>query len=905
MHLLKITQNFLIVTLFISLFESGFSQQKNLYHSPPSYAVMGRDLTVSASLLEMSDPIEAILYFRTPSSDSYLEIPFRNKGFNWEATIPKFSITDSGVEYVITFRFSNDLIISYPRIDPFNNPYFLQVVDNPSILKDQASLKESGVAILSPEIGDVLNPDEVFIAASFFNVDEYDASTVKIFLDNEDITSKVLFEDDILSYNPSFISDGDHQIMITMKNVDEKELAPLIWSFSVGNTKKESSDIVTYQGSIKNRLSSEKISDTYLGVAEIEGRFDVDFNWALINMKSRITSRENPFSQPQNRLGANFTIGSFLKVEMGDIFPRLGGFLIDGKRVRGIGISTDFGWLKFNFIQGELNRQVQKQNRTDGGYKINYNLTSKNSDGSYNYFLDRTGYTFKRNIYGFKLSTDLFSRLKLGVQLLSARDDTNSVKRTIQNSFFTTDSRLANIPVDTYSFESFEKIVIQNGDNLELVTNDWTGKKPNDNLVAGFNIASNFDDNKLKFDFEWNVSLYNRNTWGGAISKTQLDTTIDDTLDGFIGRQYDDLGNIIEAGSDPISLDDIFFDPKALEDIFIINANMTPLVPIDLNANFLNGLINMPSSAFKISLKGNYNINNILVEYKQVGPEFLSLGNPFLRSNTRQFILSDRISLFQKKLFLNVGFKHLDNKILSTTVNPLNTNTFYLNLNFIPGPEMPSFVVSVQSIGKNNERTKLDSVGSSIVDLREDSNASNNMIAFSVPFFSRGIKHNLTLNLGNVTNSDNLASKRSKNFFFSKTDSRTISLNLSSKFSSQLNTITQISQTKLDVPSFNDGQLIKTLYVWNNISLSSSYQIIEDTMRLQAGISLMDNKSQIRSQLVSLRAGADYRLQNSLSINVVSFLRFNYLSDNQGLDSYEKGFDMNASGVICSINYKF
>ena len=41
---------------------------------------MGRDLTVSASLLEMSDPIEAILYFRTPSSDSYLEIPFRNKG---------------------------------------------------------------------------------------------------------------------------------------------------------------------------------------------------------------------------------------------------------------------------------------------------------------------------------------------------------------------------------------------------------------------------------------------------------------------------------------------------------------------------------------------------------------------------------------------------------------------------------------------------------------------------------------------------------------------------------------------------------------------------------------------------------------------------------------------------------
>ena len=75
------------------------------------------------------------------------------------------------------------------------------------------------------------------------------------------------------------------------------------------------------------------------------------------------------------------------------------------------------------------------------------------------------------------------------------------------------------------------------------------------------------------------------------------------------------------------------------------------------------------------------------------------------------------------------------------------------------------------------------------------------------------------MNLGNVTNLDNLASKRASSFFFPKTDTRSISLTVSSRFSSQLNTITQISQTKLDVPSLNGGVLVKNPYVWSSICL--------------------------------------------------------------------------------------
>ena len=86
-----------------------------------------------------------------------------------------------------------------------------------------------------------------------------------------------------------------------------------------------------------------------------------------------------------------------------------------------------------------------------------------------------------------------------------------------------------------------------------------------------------------------------------------------------------------------------------------------------------------------------------------------------------------------------------------------------MNLTFLPGPGMPTFVINYQSIGKNNEKTQLDSVGGKTVDLREDSNASTNMMAITVPFRSGDIKQNIVISTGGVSNLDNLNNKRINN----------------------------------------------------------------------------------------------------------------------------------------------
>ena len=483
---------------------------------------------------------------------------------------------------------------------------------------------------------------------------------------------------------------------------------------------------------------------------------------------------------------------------------------------------------------------------------------------------------------------------------MKMRDDTSSVKHILDKSLFSIDSSIPGIDPGNYTLDEFNNKLLNQGDKLNNPSTNWMGQKPLDNLLLGFNVGTAFDNKRLKLDFNWDMSLFNRDIWDGAMSRAALDTIADDSLDGWIGVQYDSLGNEISSSS-KIDTGAIFFDPIKFQDIFIINSSMTPLVPFDINtltSNPLATLINMPSSAFNIRLRGNYGGNSILVEYRQIGPEFISLGNPFLRRNSRQFTLSDRISLMNRKLFLNIGFKHLDNKILRTTANPLNTNTFFMNFTFLPGPGMPTFVINYQSIGKNNEKSQLDSIGSKTVDLREDSKASTNMMALTMPFSSGNIKQNIVLSLGGVTNLDNLSNKRSSAYLFPKTDSKTISINLSSIFPSELKTVTQFSQTKLDIPSMNENKLVKTSYTWTNFSISANYRLLNNRMLARGAISLMDSRSKINSQLLGIRAGADYQMQTNLSATLVGYIRVYSVPS-------QKFVETNSSGIVVTLNYNF
>jgi len=269
-----------IIPFLLSL-HFGFAQNQILSHIPPPNGIIGQDLILSASTLENSDQLDATLYYRLPGSESYQEIPFQKKGFNWEATIPGFGLTEDGLEYVVAFQFWDGRIASFPALDPFNEPHFLNTIppENQIQLSEFGELPPAEVLILSPEPNEIIDQNSLIIAASFFNANEVDAATVHLLLDGVDVSSKMIYEEGILIYDPGALDVGGHTVEILMKDLDQQDIAPVRWSFIIGAAPKDISELFTYFGNINSRLSSEEVSGNALNIAESSGDVSLDVKW--------------------------------------------------------------------------------------------------------------------------------------------------------------------------------------------------------------------------------------------------------------------------------------------------------------------------------------------------------------------------------------------------------------------------------------------------------------------------------------------------------------------------------------------------------------------------------------------------------------------------------------------------
>ena len=597
-------------------------------------------------------------------------------------------------------------------------------------------------------------------------------------------------------------------------------------------------------------------------------------------------------------MSGTFKMSEYVDIKFGDFNPRLSPFLIDGRRVRGTGVFLDIPWFRFQYVKGQLNRAVQNQDGVDKTYQFLTNDLTTDSTGKTTYTLDRVGYTFQRKMTAIKLSVGPKYGLHAGVHMLQARDDIESVRQVFGNQSFTVDSSATGLDAGTYSYSGFLSTVDAAGNVVDFKEDHWGGNSPQDNVVFGFDVGSSFDDRKLTLDFSWNVSLFNRDIWDGVMTRTEMDTALDDSLDGLIGVQYDENGNAT-AGSVAIDTNEVF-DPIPWKAIFIMNANMTPLVPFDvttIESSPISTIINMPSSAFSIKAKGHYAKNNFIAEYRQVGPEYVSLGNPYLTSNVREFILSNRLALLDYKMFLTGTYKYRDNEILKATLDPLNTTTLGMNMSLNPGSNSPSYVVNFQSVGKYNEKTEMDTVAGELVDLREDSRAVNTLASVNIPLTILDISHFVVVNYNTIKNTDNLGSKRAGNYLFPKTDTETLSLNLSSKYTIPLRTNLSFSNTELFLPfTSTDGRVEKVRYTWTTAGLAGQYKLMNDKLRVSGGISYLSSKGLSESTIVSVKGAADMDVIEGMSAILSGVLQLTKTGDET---------EINTTGIILKLRYNF
>ncbi|MFQ6612223.1 MAG: hypothetical protein ACE5D2_03870 [Fidelibacterota bacterium] len=907
---------FLLFTLFVS---PGFAQDLRLAHEPPITARAGETIVIKAASISDDSIQNAKLYYRLPGNGSFLEENFKKTGFYWEATIPGDQVTTAGIEYIISFQYSNSSVATFPINDPFDEPYFLVIEtgDRDENITGMSTVGSgSNILILSPDPTEILPPDEVLIAASFFNAPEVDLRSVRLLVDGNDKTNQAMIADGILSYTPSKMTDGLHSIEIQMTDTTGAIIQPNKLTFKVGRGGPRLADVFDVGGQVRSRFSLEKVSGITLNISELTGNLEADVKWAQVQTDFKLTSRETEYRQPQSRLGAKINFGRFLTINFGDFYPHFSPFTIDGIRIRGIGVDADLNWVRFQFVKGELNRAVQHSGRLGGAYAIFAEETATDTTGRKTYVIDRRGYTFQQNILSARFSINIKSKLLAGIHIQQVRDDKSSINANIPNAVFTVDSSLTGIEPGRYTFDEFKSTILSGGDSLQFKSSNWRGGDPVDNLVLGFNLGTTFDQKRLSLDFNWNLSLYNRNIWDGAMSRAAMDTAMDDSLDGLIGVQYQD--GVKVSGTQAIDTSKIIIDPIKFENIFTINTNMSPLVPIDVTAfksNPLSTIINMPSSAFNIKLQGKYALNRFTLEYRQVGPGYVSLGNPFLRTNIREFSINDRLLLMDQRLILNGGFKHQDNKILRTTVSPLSTNTFFINTTILPGPGLPSFTFNYQSIGKNNEKTDLDTLGNELVDLREDSKAATNLMMVTIPFELRGKKQNLILNFSTVNNTDQLSGKRSAGYLFPKTDTKSFGLNFSSSFENSLRTIVNFSRTQLFIPFKVENEIKKKPYTWTSGSLSGQYRLLNQQIKLLGATTFLLSQGAVDSKVYGVQGGMEYAFKWGLVTSLLGNFRINSIpsynsdkidNDQDGkIDESGEAIEINTSSIFLTFRYNF
>jgi len=919
----------IILTSFLYLFCRAYPQSNNQYFHPnPGHVLAGQEVMIS-QLMFIDDPIvSGMVYFRIKGEMSFQEIMMHYDGGSWIGVIPGNRITEPGIEYITILNKRDGGQIALPnKSDPFSNPLEINVTRKQ--MEDETDVQLSGqkkkkrklsgqyvdadILILSPEDGSLNRVDEIVISASLFNAPRVDQSDYKVLLDGQDLTDLSILSGDVLSLVPNGDLDvGLHTIQLLFKTTFGVDVTPVEWSFNVNKPTVNISESFRYKGSLNAKTSSSSASSITINQNEFSGKIDGELSWVKARYSMRKSSRESIFLQPLNRSTLSFQVTDYLKVDFGDIYPSISPFILDGKRLKGRHIHLDMPWLDFHLVNGKFTRAIQYQNKVNGAYELLTNDTVFDSTARYTFKLSRKGYTFPQDVIAGRLALSLFKVFKGGIHFLKAKDDIDGVNKTAPgSSLFKMDTTLySNYKLDEYSYKQFVDSLARHGDTLIIPTKNWNNGTPKENLAFGFDLETALDNRKLLFQFAWNTSFTNTNIWAGIANSDSLDLILDTLSDDLIMEKYDvfTLGENIEK----------------YEYIFTIHPRyMTPILPIDpyeFNENPFRAIINMPASAFYFRMKGNYSFNNLLVEYRQIGSEYKSFGNPYLTNNTREFIINDRLSALGRRLMMVVGYKYKDNNLSETVANPVKTNTISFNTTLVPGSGAPSIVMNIQSIGRNNsiDSVDIDSYGNFLSDRREDSRGLNVMASVNIPGNFGKLTTTTSINANLISYADNLASERRNDFLFQKTETQSISVTISSRFQIPLRTSMSFNTMKLLIPYLDESDMpSKEESKWTSMSATAQYSVFQKKLRLRGGLDLMTNGKTDDSsiKLYGGKIGGDYDILDKLTLSINSSIRMNDIksyttdksdNDNDGtVDESNENWSVNSSGFYITLGYRF
>ena len=700
---------------------------------------------------------------------------------------------------------------------------------------------QSGVLIMSPNPGEEISGNDILIAVSFYRMNGVNPGDIKLTLDGQDITSQAFIDSDMISCLVDNLGPGKHQATLVLGG----PVRPKTWSFSV--SMKEPA--LEYSGRIRSGSSVDQIGDQSLNISQVMLNMKgTAFEWLKFRTNVKLTTQENLIYQPRNVYGVGFALQDFVTLNLGDSNPRMSYFTMNGKRIRGLDANLKLGWFNAHFVQGEINRAVQ------GASEKAYEYTIDTDDEGTKYLsLGRSGYTFKQNVLSGRLALGRGEKFQWGLNFMKARDDTTSVTQVIDDAtiIYSPDATGSVGGLDSgavYTIRDLGSIVqFQDGAN-------WSGAGPKDNIVLGTDLGIYLDNKRILLEGELAFSLTNNNIWGGPLTLAAMDTLIDDSLDNKISSF--DLSGLP--------------DPADYAHILIINPNLTPLIPIDINAfgdsstvSIDEAVLSMPSLAYRGRAVVNYFGNYLAMEYSQVGPEFNSLANPYLVTNKREFSFSDKLKLLQNRLMITAGYKHQDDDILTAVENVESQNTLSLGVNALPGPGLPTVNFTYRSIDRDNGIDEIVQLtDTTFSDNRENTHSDNLMLNVSHRFELLW-SHSMNGTFVMVGKKDQFVD-RDETYVNPGISTRVFNITLSTRYRVPLKTTINMNTNSSEL-SIGPGERGKQDFLTG--SLDAEYSFLNNKISARGGLNFAQGTGLVDMSWLGFKGGLRWKITRGLNLN--------------------------------------
>ena len=499
-------------------------------------------------------------------------------------------------------------------------------------------------------------------------------------------------------------------------------------------------------------------------------------------------------------------------------------------------------------------------------------------------------------------------------------------------------------------YENLENTLVNSGnynnvDAINFSDTQWDGEKPKDNLIVGTDFSYTSKNSNLKVKSSMALSLYNENIWDGGITNSQLDA-FDGYEDCYIGRTYNldllhnsnftnsdclefscengitivELSNDVDCLSQDISginIDTVVDDPgfsisnlpdlEDYSDYFMFTVDNIPFPSIVDKLSKeeeleIEDFLDSPDISYSLdfSLRANKN-NNLNFGLKKVGESFYSLANPYLQKDVYEEYVTNRIRLFQNRLFLTLKWAKSKNGLLDD-ISP-ESQKQDISISYYPGIDLPSISLSKsrnhRTSGSQSEGYET-SPGSGVYEGSYDSrlNTINNSYNVSISHgFNLFYKQKLTFNYFISEKEDRLYDElvnTQLDYISPQSESDNFSLNLKTNYNYNWDSYFQLSRSY-----FNYAQFSSSFYqeqTINSISTGFSYSTDSFIDRLGVRMNLSKGVGSNQYSQFGLYLFTNFILRNNINLN----LSYNYKDKDNKNDE-----DYNNSLFKANLSYSF